>query len=200
VVDVSVLSGQARVSRMKILLTKDQVENLLAACKSPGAKLAVALAAFSGLGPGQVKKLDFQNLVEFSLVKEQFLEVPSRIQMLGNRRTTVLRYYTFLSSRACAWLSEDLKSRPRQRVESSVVNGCGLKEAEKAVHAASLRWHDLRDFFHQSCVVGGMSNVETDFILGHTLGRSGRFMNVFAPKAIDLLRHAYVEVEKRCFA
>ena len=81
-----------------------------------------------------------------------------------------------------------------------MVAPAALREAEKAVHAARLRWHDLRDFFHQSCVVGGMSNLEVDFILGHTLGRSGRFMNMFAPKAIDLLRRAYLEVEKRCFA
>ncbi len=94
-----------------------------------GAKVAVGLATFSGLGwPGQINKLLFRNLVELSLAKRRFLEVPSRIQLLGvrNRRAAVIKYCTFLSSRGCEWLLEDLKSRsPRPRAESPVVTEQG---------------------------------------------------------------------------
>lgn len=56
----SVLSRQVP-RYMKMPPTKDQVLQLVDACQSAGAKLAVALAAFSGLGPGQVKRLVFRD-------------------------------------------------------------------------------------------------------------------------------------------
>jgi hypothetical protein len=80
---------------------------------------------------------------------------------------------------------------------SPVVTDKVFKMAGNAVHAASLRWHDLRDFFHQSCLLGGMSNLEADFMLGHELGDPARFVN--PSRAADYLRNKYVEVEKRFF-
>jgi hypothetical protein len=184
--------------------TKEQVLQLLESCRSPGAKLAVALAAFSGLGPGQVKKLVFRNLVEFSLAKKQFVEVPSRIQMLeavGNRRTTVVRYYTFLASRGCEWLLEDLKSRPQPRGESTVVTEEAFKLAEKAVHAAGLGWHVLRDYFLACFVTSSTSSTPVHFMLGHAIDKEEethiwRFSD---PQRIEWMRKKYVEVEKQFF-
>ena len=61
------LSKQAPSSSyLKQLPTKKQVLRLIESCGSPGARLAVTLAAFSGLDRGQIRELVFQNLVEFS--------------------------------------------------------------------------------------------------------------------------------------
>jgi hypothetical protein len=193
------LSKQALTRYMKRPLTKVEVGKLLDACKSPGAKLAVALAAHSGLGPGQLKKLVFRNLMEFSLAKKQFVGVPSRIQMLeavGNQRTTVVRYYTFLSTQGCEWLLEDLKSRPQPRGESTVVTEEAFKLAEKTVHAAGLRWHELRDFFHSCCVLVNMPRAAVNFMLGHVLCREDRFDRIGLSQEVDYMRKKYAKVEE----
>jgi hypothetical protein len=183
---------------MRMPPTKNDILKLLDACQSPGAKLAVGLAAFSGLHPRQVKELVFRNLVEFSLPKKQFSEVPSRIQMLeavGNRRATVVRYYTFLASRGCGWLLEGLQNQtqPLSR-ESPVVTGQAFTEAERAVHAAGLRWHDLRDYFWAACVKVGIPHYAVDFMLGRVLRGSDRFRNL--PAEVSYLRKQYVKVEQ----
>jgi hypothetical protein len=186
-------------SYMRMPSTGEDVAKLIDSCRSPGGKLAVGLAAHSGLGPGQVKKLVFRNLVEFSLAKKQFVKVPSRIQMLeavGNRCATVVRYYTFLSSRGCEWLLEDLKSRPQPRAESPVVTEQAFREAEKAVRAAGLRWHDLRDYFCTSCVKVDVSQRVIDFMLGHVAQREDHVRDMMSQE-IDYLRKEYRKVDKQ---
>jgi hypothetical protein len=153
--------------------------------------VAVGLAAFSGLGwPGQIRRLAFRNLVELSLTKRRFLEVPSRIQLLGirNRRAAVIRYSTFLSSRGCGWLLEDLKSRsPPPRAESQVVTEQAFKDAERAVRAAGLRWYDLRDYFYATCVKVGVSQRVVGFMLGHVAQREDHIRDMLS-REIDFLR------------
>jgi len=194
---VSRLSKQVP-SYMRMPPTKNHIVKLIDACQSPGAKLAVSLAAHSGLGPGQIKKLVFRDLVEFSLAKKQFSEVPSRIQMMeavGNRRSTVVRYCTFLSSRGCEWLLEDLKSRsPRPRAESPVVTEQAFREAETVVRAAGLRWHDLRDYFYTTCVKTGVSQRVVDFMLGHVVRREDHIRDMLS-REIDYLRKEYRKVD-----
>lgn len=140
--------------------------------------------------------------MEFSLSKKQFLEVPSRIQMLeavGNRRTTVVRYYTFLSSRGCEWLLEDLKTRTQPpKAESQVVTGQASMEAEKVIHVAGLGWHDLRDYFYATCLKVGTPHYAVDLMLGHVLRGSDRFRNLSAE--VSFLRKEYLKVERQCFA
>lgn len=185
--------------------TKDDIVKLVDACQSPGAKLTVALAAFSGLGPGHVKKLVFRNLVEFSLPKKQFLEVPSRIQMMeavGNRRSTVVVYYTFLSSRGCEWFLEDLRTRTRPlTAQSLVVAAVALREAEKVIHAAGLRWHDLRDYFHVSFVRMSTSSTPVAFLLGHVTKEDDltHVWRFFEPQRIKWMRDRYAQVEMQFF-
>ena len=185
---------------MRMPPTKNDILKLLDAFQIPGAKLAVVLAAFSGLHPRQVKELVFRNLVEFSLAKKQFLEVPSRIQMMeavGNRRSTVVRYYTFLSSRGCEWLLEDLKARSQPlHVDSPVLTEQALKQAEKAVHAAGLRWHDLRDYLYTSCVKVGVSQRVIDFMLGHVVRQEDHIMEMLS-REIDYLRKEYRKVDEQ---
>ncbi len=48
---------RARPGLQKPPVRKEEVTRLLDACHSPGAKLAVGLAAFSGLDPGQIRAL-----------------------------------------------------------------------------------------------------------------------------------------------
>jgi hypothetical protein len=180
--------------------TKDDVEKLIESCNSAGAKVAVGLAAFSGLGwPGQIRQLNFRNLVELSLAKRRFLEVPSRIQLPGirNRRAAVIRYCTFLSSRGCEWLLEDLKSRPQPpRAESPVVTELAFKDAERAVRAAGLRWHDLRDYFYAACVKTGVSQRVVDFMLGHVVRREDHVRDMLS-REIDFLRKEYRKVDEQ---
>jgi hypothetical protein len=177
---------------------KAQVLGLVESCDKPGARLAVALAAFSGLGPGQVRELALENVVELSLPGLQFSQVPARIELRSVMRRRALKWYTFLSTSSCRWLLDELKLRSTPpSAESLVVTEQAFMEADGALHETRVRWHDLRDFFHQSCVVGGMSNLEADFILGHELGSAGRFVN--PSRAVDYLRNKYVEVEKRFF-
>ena len=120
---------------------------------------------------------------------------------MGNRQATVVRYYTFLSSRGCRWLLRDLKSRPQPpTVKSPVVTEQAFKGAEKVIHAAGLRWHDLRDYFHQSFEVLYVSSRAVRFMLGHPLKKEEeRYMNAFNPQAIGFLRQTYVKVERQFF-
>ena len=185
---------------MRQPLTKDDIVKFVDSCDNAEAKLAVALAAFSGLRPGQVKKLAFRNLVEFSIAGKKFSHVPSRIQIeevVRNRRT-VVRFYTFLSSRGCQWLLRDLKSRPQPTAESRVVTEQAFKGAEKVIHAADLRWHDLRDYFHVSCVMANTPRFAVRFMLGHVSDKEDRFRNLSSE--FSFLRKAYAKVEKRYFS
>jgi hypothetical protein len=68
-------------SYMRMPRTGEDVAKLVDSCWSPGAKLAVGLAAFSGLRPGQVRELAFSNLVEFSTARKQFSQIPSQIEV-----------------------------------------------------------------------------------------------------------------------
>jgi hypothetical protein len=166
--------------------------------------LAVGLAVFSGLRPGQVKGLAFRNLVEFSTAGKKFSHVPSRIEIetvVGNRRITFVRFYTFLSRRGCRWLLEDLKTRSQSAsAYSPVVAAQSFREAEKAVHAAGLKWFDLRDYFHQSFMVLDLSSRTVRFMLGHPLKEWEKgYMDAFNPKAVSFLRRRYAKVERQFF-
>lgn len=55
--------------------TKVEVLRLLESCNGSGDKLAVGLAAFSGLKPGVLRWLTLRNLVEFSASGKQFPQV-----------------------------------------------------------------------------------------------------------------------------
>lgn len=75
-----------------------------------------------------------------------------------------------------------------------------FKGAEKVIHAAGLRWHDLRDYFHQSFEVLYVSSRAVRFMLGHPLKKEEeRYMNAFNPQAIGFLRQTYVKVERQFF-
>lgn len=185
---------------MKQLPTKKQVLRLMESRSSPGARLAVALAAYGGLHPRQVKGLVFGKLVEFSLAKRMFSEVPSRIRIAERvgYRVTVVMFYTFLSTSGCRWLLEDLKTHTRRlTTESPVVTSSALRESEKAIHAEGLRWHDLRDYFCASCLKVGTPHYAVDFMLGHKLKGSDRFRNLSGEA--EFLRKQYAKVEERFF-
>jgi hypothetical protein len=49
--------------------TKSDIVKLVESCKTPGAKLAVALSAYSGLKPGQVRELTPLNRTQLAHVK-----------------------------------------------------------------------------------------------------------------------------------
>jgi len=188
-------------SRMKMPPTRNDIIKLVDSCKTPGAKLAVGLAAFSGLHPRQVKGLLFRNLVEFSLAKKQFLEVPSRIQMLeavGNRRATVVRYYTFLSSRGCDWLREDLRTRHQAfSPDAGVVTAQSFSQADRVVRAAGFHWHDLRDLFHSYCVLANVPHAVVDFMLGYVLSKDDVLDRMSLLREVDYVRMKYAEVEEQ---
>lgn len=185
--------------------TKEAVGKLLDACRSPGAKLAVALAVHSGLKTGQVRELVFSDLVEFSTASKQFSQIPSRINL--RNQVTGRKYYTFLSTAACWWLLEDLKTRTQPvKAESTVVGPAALRETEKAIHAMGLRWHDLRDFFAESFIrcfaTMGTGSVDLHFLLGHSIDENvlTHVWRFFDPKRIEWMRGRYVRVEKQFFA
>jgi hypothetical protein len=120
-------------------------------------------------------------------------------------RVTVVMFYTFLSSRGCEWLVQDLKTRTgRLAAESPVLTPAAMKETEKVVRAAGLQWHDLRDYFHVCLRALGTSNmppVVPEFMLGHAIDKNT--LNVwgfFDPKTIEWMRKKYVEVEKQFFS
>jgi len=186
--------------------TKGAVMKLVGSCGSAGAKLAVALAAFGGLHPRQVKRLVFGDLVEFSLSKRRFSKIPSRIRMVERvgYRVTVAMFYTFLSSRGCKWMVQDLKTRSRPiTAQTPVITVGGFKEAEKAVRAAALCWHDLRDYFHACFMTTmiGSSSMPVDFMLGHMIDEAAltHVWRFFDPARIDWMRNKYIEVEKQFF-
>jgi len=72
------------------------------------------------------------------------------------------------------------------------------------MHAAGLRWYDLRDYFHaclRALSTSHMPSVVPDFMLGHmidknTLTHARRF---FDPRTIAWMREKYSEVEKQHF-
>jgi hypothetical protein len=169
--------------------------------------LAVALAAFSGLRPGQVRELALENVVELSLPGLQFSQMPARIE-LGSvmRRRPVLRWYTFLSTSGCRWLLDELKLRTTPpSAESLVVTGQAFTEADGALHKAGVRWLDLRDYFNacfMTLSTPQIASVAVHFMLGHAVEREAQkhFMRSFFNQGtIRSLRESYVRVEKKFF-
>jgi len=94
----------------------------------------VVLAVHSGLRPGQVRRLVFENLVEFSLPKKQFLEVPSRIDL--ENAVTGSEYCSFLSTGGCKLLLDDLSTRSHPVLKERVVTGGGVDGGR----SGSSRW------------------------------------------------------------
>jgi hypothetical protein len=172
------------------------------ACCHPRARLAVALAAHSGLKTGQVRELVFSDLVEFSIASKQFTQIPSRISL--RNQVTRRKYYSFLSTAGCRWLLEDLKTRRQPLTAGSpVVTGVASREAEKTVHGAGFRWGDLRDYFH-ACFMTTMissSSVPVDFMLGHMIDEAAltHVWRFFDPQRIKWMRARYAQVEKQYF-
>jgi hypothetical protein len=188
-----------------------EVGKLLNGCKSPGAKLAIALAAFSGLQLGQVRGLSLgKNVVGLPLPQLKFAEVPARIELWSRvtqrRAVHPHKWYTFLSTRACGWLLEDLKVRSQPvSTKATVVTSRSFKEADRVVHAAGLRWHDLRDFFAESfihCFVTmGTGSVDLRFLLGHSIDENvlTHVWRFYDPQRIKWMRARYAQVEKQYF-
>lgn len=178
---------------------------LLESCVSPGAKLAVGLAAFSGLRPGQVRELVFQNLVEFSAAGRQFSQVPSRIEL---RNRSFWKYYTFLSTSGCRHLLDDLSMRSQPiSSKEQVVTVRAFAEADRILRAAKLRWFELRHYFLGSCdwveqQYRALPHEAIHFMLGYVVKEDDltHVLYFFEPKAIGFLRNGYVEVEKQFFA
>lgn len=71
-----------------------------------------------------------------------------------------------------------------------------FRETEKAVHAAGLRWHDLRDYFYATCVKTGVSQWVVDFLLGHVVRREGHVRDMLS-REIDFLRKEYRKVDEQ---
>lgn len=192
---------------LKQPLGKAEVLGLVESCDRRGAKLAIALGAFSGLGPGQVRELALQNVVELSLPRLQFSQVPARIELRSvMRRRLALKWYTFLSTSSCRWLLGELKLRTTPpSAESLVVTEQAFTEADGALHEARVRWHDLRDYFNTCFVTFStpqIPSVAVHFMLGHSVEREARkhFMRSFFNQGtIRSLRESYVRVEKKFF-
>jgi hypothetical protein len=195
--------------------TKTDIVKLVESCKTPGSKLAIALAAFSGLTPGQIRRLTLgRNVGELSLPRLKFVQMPARINLSSAPREETRRpfrfhrWYTFMSSRSGAWLLEDLKARSQQPVsaKSAVVTARSFREADGGVHVASFRWHDLQDFFAESfirCFVTmGTGSVDLHFLLGHSIDENAltHVWRFFDPQRIEWMRAKYARVEKRFFA
>ena len=199
-----ILSRRIPRSWIKPLPRKEEVLRLLQSCGSPGAKLAVALAARSGLKPGQVKSLVYQNLVEFSTMGNQLSQVPSRIEL--RNRVSWKKYYTFLSTVGCEQLLVDLgaKSQPVSPKEA-VLSGKALAEAAQVLRKADVRWFELRHFFRMSCNLAEMEfralrPEMIQFMLGNAV--KGDFpiaRSFFDSKVVGMLRQGYSQVEKQSF-
>jgi len=187
------------------LPTKAEVLRLVESCSSPSAKLALGLAAFSGLRPGQVRELAFSNLVEFSTAGKQFSQVPSRIDMIN--AVTGRKYYSFLSADGCELLLDDLSTRGHVASTETVVTKQGLTEADRVLRVAKVKWFELRRFFASSWELAALQlpnrplpHDAISFTLGHAV--NGDFpidRSFFDPKVIGLLRQGYTQIEKECF-
>ncbi len=191
---------------MKQPPTKKQVLRLIEACSRPGARLAVALAAFSGLDPEQIRALVFENLVDLSTAGKQFSQVPARIELWNHRSPRGRKYYTFLSTGGCRYAFDELKARNQQiSTGSRVVPPQAFREADRALHDAGVRWHELRDFFASSflrCFVTlGTSSIDLRFILGHAVKEDDltHVWQFFNPDRIEWMRDRYTQVEKQFF-
>ncbi len=191
---------------MKQPPTKKQVLRLIESCDSPGARLAVALAAFSGLDPGQIRALVFQNLVEFSTARKQFSQVPARIELWNHRSPLRRKYYTFLSTHGCRYALDELKARNQTlSTGSPVVPPQAFKEADRALHDAAMKWHVLRDFFASSFlrrfVTLGTSSIDLRFKFGHAVKEDDltHVWQFFNPDRIEWMRDRYTQVEKQFF-
>lgn len=184
---------------------KTEVLRLVESCTSPGAKLALELAAFSGLRPGQVRELAFSNLVEFSTAGNQFSQVPSRIDL--ENAVTGRKYYSFLSADGCELLLDDLSTRGHVASKETVVTERGLAEADRVLRVAKVKWFELRRFFASSCELAALQlpnrplpHDAISFTLGHAV--NGAFpidRSFFDSKIVGMLRQGYTQIEKECF-
>jgi len=191
---------------MKQPPTKDDIVRLVESCGSPGGKLAVGLAAFSGLKPGVLRELMLRNLVELSLPGLQFLQAPSRIEVEGRRRFSRVKFYTFLSSSGCRYLLGELKARSQPlSPDSLVVDHQAFREADEAVHGAGVRWLDLGRYFISCFMVTeldtGLRREEIYFMSGHVIKEEdlAHLRDFFHPKSVEIMRKGYVQVERRFF-
>jgi len=197
------LSKRLPKSYLKPLPRKEDVMRLLESCVNPGAKLAVGLAAFSGLRPGQVRELAFQNLAEFSAASKQFSQIPSRIDL--KNQVTGRRYYTFLSTGGCKLLLDDLSTRSQPVLKEWVVTRRAWAEASRVLRGAKVKWFELRHFFRGSCEWAALhlpkrplpSNA-ISFMLGNYV-QGEVDLSPSNPKIVPMLRQGYSQVEKVCF-
>jgi hypothetical protein len=187
---------------MRMPPTGEDVAKLIDSCRSPGAKLAVGLAAFSGLRPGQVRELAFSNLVEFSMARKQFSRIPSQIEL--RNEVTWRKYYTFLSTSGCKHLLDDL-STSQVSSKETVVTRRGLSEAGRVVRAAKVKWFELRHFFRGSCEWAELRLAKRPlppeairFMLGNYV-QEELDLSPFDSKIVEMLRQGYSMVEKECF-
>jgi hypothetical protein len=187
----------------KPLPRKEDVVRLLESCSGQGAKLAVGLAAFSGLRPGQVRELAFSNLVEFSMARKQFSRIPSQIEL--RNEVTWRKYYTFLSTSGCKHLLDDLSTRSQVSSKETVVTRRGLSEAGRLLRAAKVKWFELRHFFRGSCEWAELRLAKRPlppeairFMLGNYV-QEELDLAPFDSKIVEMLRQGYSIVEKECF-
>jgi integrase len=188
---------------LKPLPRKEDVVRLLESCSGQGAKLAVGLAAFSGLRPGQVRELAFSNLVEFSMARKQFSRIPSQIEL--RNEVTWRKYYTFLSTSGCKHLLDDLSTRSQVSSKETVVTRRGLSEAGRVVRAAKVKWFELRHFFRGSCEWAELRLAKRPlppeairFMLGNYV-QEELDLSPFDSKIVEMLRQGYGMVEQECF-
>jgi hypothetical protein len=196
-------------SYLKPLPRKGEILRLVSSCEEPGARLAIELAAFSGLKPGQVRGLTLRNIVELSLQSLQFSRVPARIELRSGlrRRWTAGfgRWYTFLSTSGCESLLEELRGRTSQLSATSLaVTGQAFKEANRMLQVAEVRWFELRHYFHACLDVPTTTHIPyqaVSFMLGYVVKEDHltQVRAFFEPQNVEWLRGRYVQVEKEFF-
>jgi hypothetical protein len=112
-------------------VSREDVAAVLQLVMSPGAAVAVRLAAFSGLRPAELKGLVLRDFVDLSLSGLRFSAMPPRINVRIPR--TFRRFYTFFSTGSCLDLVADLKAR-KVSTSSPAVSDQAFREADKAVY------------------------------------------------------------------
>ena len=147
----------------------------------------------------EVKGLMLRNFVDLSLPALQFSAMPPRIDVRVPR--TLRRFYTFLSAGSCLDLVADLKSR-KIASGSAAVTDSAFNETDRRIHAAGMKWFDLRRYFIGCLLANTKLTPEAiGFMSGYVVKEDDltHLRDFFNPKVIKLMREGYVQVEKQFF-
>lgn len=181
----------------------ESVEKVIAAAgpRSPGIKVALALAAYAGLRASEVRGLRWVNVDlarDLLFVREAITHGVVVDTKSGHERaipiTPVLKDILDIAAKAPHAPNDPVAPSRDGTAMSEDALRSGFRRALQAANLPHTRLHDLRHFFITQCFVGGAGAPTVQKLAGHLhLSTTQRYAHTDA----DLMRQAVLVLSKR---